>query len=62
MKINQEKDYTQAEIKELCKKYNRTTKEFGNFINGQTVGMKDGHIVYYGCDVYRFFNRMGVID
>ena len=61
--INQEKDYTQAEIKELCKKHGRSMKEFYAFMGGQTVSMDDkGETIYYGCDVYRFFNRMGVID
>ena len=62
MTINLE-DFTLEELKPLFKKYDRTEKEFFSFISGQTVGMNDKkEIVYYGEDVGRFFEIMGVID
>lgn len=56
-KINWNKDFTVEEVKKLCKEYNRDIKEFAEFMYGQTIGMKDGKPLYYGCDVERFFKR-----
>ena len=48
-----DKYFTDKDIEEICKKYNRSIEEFNKYIRGQTCSEKG----VYGCDVRRFIER-----
>jgi hypothetical protein len=57
------RNFTYDEVKDLCKKHNRSYDEFNKFMVGQTGGFNEkGEMIVYGGDVENFFKRRKVYD
>ena len=49
---------TKKEVKKLLKENKLKWSDFSKWMNGQTVGMKDGEIDYYDWDVQRYIQLL----
>lgn len=52
---------TYKEVQDLCQKHGKSIKDFDDFIYGQTVGVINGEIDYYECDVENFIGKRHII-
>ena len=48
-----------SEVIKLLDKHNLSIEAFYKWMNGQTVGIKNGELDYYEYDVDRFINMFG---
>lgn len=53
---------TEKQVRQLLKKHNKSWKEFGKFMRGQTVGLNDDGLTdYYDCDVNHFLGQRDIM-